>query len=72
MPGGFHPTAEVVEEWPAPNFDNPETHGPVFPIVAGSLGGIAFIAVCARLWSRKRIQCNVGLDDWFILASLVS
>jgi hypothetical protein len=72
MPGGIQPPFEVILTWPIPNYVNPPTRSPYVLIVACILGPISTILLFARLWVRIRMQRNAGLDDWLMLASLVS
>jgi hypothetical protein len=31
----------------------------------------AFVVVAVRVWARHRKQMSIGIDDWFIIVSLV-
>ena len=59
--------------WPAPNYDDPETAGSLTGSLAASiiLGTITVIAVIARFYARIAIVRRVGLDDLFIIIALV-
>lgn len=71
MGGGVHPPLSVVLTWPTPNYVDPVTRGWEVPIMCMVLFGIAFIVVLARLWARLVLQQNAGLDDLFIVFSMV-
>ena len=48
-----------------------QDRGPQFLTVFGTGTAIASILVLLRLWVRAYIIRKVGLDDWFVAASLV-
>lgn len=68
-----NPPASVVWSWPEPNFINPEykSDETLFGVCV-SLLVLAAIAVALRLYVRIAILHNTGLDDWFVLAAIVS
>jgi hypothetical protein len=72
MPGGIHPPLEVIASWPAPNFHNPDTRPKTILILACVLGPMTVCLVLARLWVRIRMQNKAGMDDWLMIAALVS
>jgi hypothetical protein len=72
MPGGIQPPLDVLLNWPIPNYVDPPTKPSYVLIVACVLGPISIALLFARLWVRVRLQRNAGLDDWLMLASLVS
>jgi len=71
MPGGTRPPVEVVANWPAPDYENPERHGPALTILCSLLGPLAFFIVGSRLWARFFLSKNAGLDDWLIMIALI-
>ena len=66
--------ANNPENWPEPNYIDPELAGSLSGSLATSitLGTITVIAVIARLYARIHIVRRVGLDDLFILIALVN
>ncbi|KAF2828246.1 hypothetical protein CC86DRAFT_288791 [Ophiobolus disseminans] len=72
MPGGIHPPLRQLLTWPTPNYIDPPTQPKYVLIFACVMGPISIALVFARLWVRVRMQRNAGLDDWLVLASLVS
>ena len=66
-----HPTKEIIESWPAPNFVDPVTRGPGLTIVNGIFITLVLIVVGLRYYTRLRITKSFGLDDWVIGFSLV-
>lgn len=72
MPGGPKPPLEVIASWPAPNYINPEGRGTVTSNLAYVLSPITFFIYFARLWVRFFLQRNAGIDDWLMVAALVS
>ena len=66
-----HPTKEIIESWPAPNFVNPVTRGPGLTIVNGIFITLVLAVVGLRYYTRLRITKSFGLDDWVIGVSLV-
>lgn len=61
----------VIATWPAPDYENPTTRGPAYPIVGGVFFFFATVCVWLRLYSRWFIRRWFGLDDWLILAAYV-
>jgi hypothetical protein len=72
MPGGIQIPLVQWLLWPRPNYINPERKSPYVLIVSCVLGPISIAILFARLWVRVRLQRDAGLDDWLMLASLVS
>lgn len=72
MPGGFHPPLSVIKSWPKPNYIDPPAKGHELVAISLSLGILATVAVAARIWVRVKIQKNPGLDDLFLVLSIVS
>ncbi|KAH7082857.1 hypothetical protein BKA63DRAFT_138914 [Paraphoma chrysanthemicola] len=71
MPGGIHPTVEVMLSWPTPNYINPETRPNTITVLALVCGTINVLLLLARLWVRIFHQRNPGWDDWIILAATI-
>jgi hypothetical protein len=72
MPGGIQIPLVQWLIWPAPNYKNPDTKPSYVLITSCILGPISIAILFARLWVRVRLQRNAGLDDWLMLAALVS
>jgi hypothetical protein len=70
MPGGLHPPKSVTDTW-KPNHVNPQTRGWGLPGSLIALYWVAFFAVGFRLLGRLVYMRNPGLDDLFIVISLV-
>ncbi|XP_014557341.1 hypothetical protein COCVIDRAFT_37248 [Bipolaris victoriae FI3] len=70
MPGGLHPPLEVSQNWPAPNFVNPELRSDAIIILAYILGPLSVCFCLVRLWVRVYHQKSAGVDDWLMLASI--
>lgn len=71
MPGGIHPTLEVIASWPRPNYVNPERKGWGLVITTIVLFTLALFTVLARLWARFVLLRNPGLDDLVIVLAMV-
>lgn len=72
MPGGIHPSPQVIASWPRPNYENPETRGYGLVILTSILAFVSTFVVVLRLWTRATVTRNFGIDDWVILAATVS
>lgn len=66
-----HPTKEIMESWPAPNFVDPVTRGPGLTVVNIIFIILVFVVVGLRYYTRLRITRSFGLEDWVIGISLV-
>lgn len=67
-----NPPLEVVATWPKPNYDHPEHRGPALLIVEVSIMSVAILTLMARLYVRIFKVNKHGLDDWLMLAAMVS
>ncbi|PUU75231.1 hypothetical protein B9Z19DRAFT_923157, partial [Tuber borchii] len=67
-----NPPPEVYLSWPAPNYVDPETRGPMLVVVPAILVIISFLIVVLRLYTRFVLIKSVGADDWLIGVSTVS
>ncbi|KAK1599162.1 uncharacterized protein LY79DRAFT_665681 [Colletotrichum navitas] len=65
------PPVEVILSWPPPNYDNPETRGPVNQIVALSLLGITTVLLAIRIYTRRYISNGFGWDDILIILASI-
>jgi hypothetical protein len=64
-------TAAVIASWPRPNYVDPETRGDSLYYINSTFLFLATVAVSLRLYTRIWIRNWFGLDDAFILVSLV-
>jgi hypothetical protein len=71
MPGGIHPSLLVEGSWPVANYVNPQKHGWGLAILVIILTALTIFVVSLRIWVRIRLQRNGGLDDIFIVATMV-
>ena len=62
---------EVVASFPAPNYVDPETHGPGLIVIACLLSSVAVLVVGARLYARFCITKAPGIDDALIVLALI-
>lgn len=67
----MHPTKEIIDSWPAPNFKNPITRGSALTVVNIIFIILVFLVVGLRYYTRLRITKSFGLDDWVIGLSLI-
>ncbi|CUS11174.1 unnamed protein product [Tuber aestivum] len=67
-----NPPPEVYLSWPAPNYVDPETRGPMLIVVPAVLVVISFLIVVLRLYTRFVLIRSPGPDDWLIGASTVN
>jgi hypothetical protein len=62
----------ILFTWPAPNYVDPVTRGPVLYIVNGIFFGLATIAIWTRFYARVFVRKWFGLDDAFIMLGWLS
>jgi hypothetical protein len=55
-----------------PNFNNPESRGPMAMAIMGVMLGFMTTALVLRMYARQIVLRNVGLDDWVGLMAAVS
>ena len=67
-----NPPPAVYLSWPAPNYVDPETRGPMLVVLPVVLVTVSFLIVVLRLYTRFVLIKSVGADDWLIGASIVS
>ena len=65
------PPAAVMATWPAPNYVNPQNHGPGLFIVDITLMVVVLIVVGIRYYTRLRVTKTFGPDDFLIGVALV-
>ncbi|KAE8387950.1 hypothetical protein ETB97_007918 [Aspergillus alliaceus] len=64
------PPASVVATWPEHNYIDPVTRGNSVLIVTIVFSTLAFIVTCLRLYTRFKITCSPGIDDFLIVVAL--
>ena len=67
----MHPTKEIIEGWPKPNYVDPVTRGPALTIVNIIFIILVFLVVGLRYYTRLRITHSFGQDDIVIGLSVV-
>jgi hypothetical protein len=67
-----NPPPEVMATWPEPNHVDPQHRGPALLIVETSIMSVAILTLMARLYVRIFKVNKHGLDDWLMLAAMVS
>lgn len=67
----MHPTKEVIESWPNPNFVDPLTRGSALTVVNIVFIILVFVVVGLRYYTRLKITHSFGQDDIVIGLSLV-
>lgn len=65
------PPVSVLEEWPSPNYVDPVLRGPANITIIAIFFPLALLVVGIRIYTRIRLSKSFGIDDWFILATLV-
>ncbi|KAI1494814.1 hypothetical protein F5X96DRAFT_466158 [Biscogniauxia mediterranea] len=61
------PPAEVIAQWPKPNYINPETRGPESKIIGILLIVLVAAVLAVRLYARKWLTKGFGLDDTLMM-----
>ncbi|OJD11037.1 hypothetical protein ACJ73_09626 [Blastomyces percursus] len=67
----FYVPPEIRATWPAPNYENPETRGPGLIIIVLLFHIIGTIMVALRCYTRTRITFSFGVDDVWILLTMI-
>ncbi|KAL2206744.1 hypothetical protein CC79DRAFT_1292489 [Sarocladium strictum] len=65
------PPPEVVEGWPAPNYDDPERRGPALLIVQLTILPIALTTLILRMYVRLAIVRRCKFDDWLMCVAMI-
>ncbi|KAJ6259390.1 hypothetical protein Dda_6291 [Drechslerella dactyloides] len=65
------PPPEVVDSWPAPDYEHPANRGRSLIVVEIALFSLTAIIVAGRIYTRRWIIRSFGLDDWFIIPSTI-
>lgn len=66
------PPLSVIVSWPAPNYEDPVTHGPAILIVNIIFIVLVLVAFVGRFYSRLVIKKWLGIDDGMCVLALVS
>ncbi|PYH98970.1 hypothetical protein BO71DRAFT_370017 [Aspergillus ellipticus CBS 707.79] len=64
------PPASVLASWPTPNYVDPVTRGNSVLIVGIVFLALATLVTILRLYTRFRITCTPGFDDFLIVVAL--
>lgn len=74
MGGGLTIPPDLLAEWATnrEKFPYGERRKPYLIILISILFALTIVVVAARLWARCKIRRNAGLDDFLIVAALVS
>ncbi|PGH31228.1 hypothetical protein GX50_06013 [[Emmonsia] crescens] len=67
----FYIPPEIRATWPTPNYDNPETRGPGLIITVLLFHIIGSTMVALRCYTRTRITFSFGIDDIWILLTII-
>jgi hypothetical protein len=70
--GGLNPPADVLQNWPRPNYENPETHGWAGAIVCIVFMALAFVVYGLRMWARVIVAKNMGVDDIVMSVAMIA
>ena len=65
-------TPEEMARWPAPNFVNPESRGPIVVGITASTMALVVIFQCVRFYGKGVLRQALGPDDWTMLVATVS
>lgn len=61
----------ALQNWPTPNYANPERRGPAATIIVSVLLGLVTLILNVRIYTRVRISRGFGLDDVLIIFAYV-
>lgn len=61
----------ALQNWPTPNYANPERRGPAATIVVSVLLALVTVILVVRIYTRVRISRGFGLDDVLIIFAYV-
>ncbi|PGG98810.1 hypothetical protein GX51_06606 [Blastomyces parvus] len=67
----YYVPPEIRATWPAPNYENPETRGPGLIITVLLFHIIGTLMVALRCYTRTRITFSFGVDDVWILVTMI-
>jgi len=67
----MHFPLSALQNWPTPNYVNPERRGPTATIVVSVLLGLVTFILIIRIYTRVRISRGFGLDDVLIIFAYV-
>lgn len=66
------PPASVLESWPAPNYEHPETRGAALIVTMSIFSVLIILSVAGRFYSRLVVKRWFGWDDGTMILALVS
>ncbi|KAG8161875.1 hypothetical protein KVR01_008862 [Diaporthe batatas] len=61
----------TLQNWPTPNYVNPERRGPAATIILSVLLGLVTLILIIRIYTRVRISRGFGLDDVLIMFAYI-
>ncbi|KAL1875225.1 hypothetical protein Daus18300_003296 [Diaporthe australafricana] len=61
----------ALQNWPTPNYANPERRGPAATIVVSVLLALVTLILVVRIYTRVRISRGFGLDDVLIIFAYI-
>lgn len=61
----------ALQNWPTPNYVNPERRGPAATIIVSVLLALVTLILVVRIYTRVRISRGFGLDDVLIIFAYV-
>ena len=64
-------TPDQIASWPAPNYVNPESRGPIVLGLATPSMVLVVIFTGMRFYGKGVLRQALGLDDWIMLAAAV-
>lgn len=65
------PPYSVLASWPTPNYIDPVVRGPANIIIISIFFPLVLLTVGIRIYTRLCLSKSFGVDDWFIIATLV-
>ncbi|KAK6864777.1 hypothetical protein PG990_005785 [Apiospora arundinis] len=65
------PPLSVIASWPKPNYDNPESQGPVGLGIGSAVLVLVTLVLLLRLYTRRWISKGFGLDDVLIICAYI-
>ncbi|KAF1994090.1 hypothetical protein P154DRAFT_586904 [Amniculicola lignicola CBS 123094] len=65
------PTPEDIASWPLPNFENPESRGPVVIGLTVFTMVFAVLFTGVRFYGKGVLRTALGMDDWIMLGATV-
>ncbi|KAH7130603.1 hypothetical protein B0J11DRAFT_256598 [Dendryphion nanum] len=64
-------TPEERARWPAPNYVNPESRGPIVIGITAATMALVIVFQCARFYGKGVLRQALGADDWTMLIATI-